>query len=761
MASSARIEELEKKFNENPRRYFAPLANEYRKAGDVQQAIAICRTYVPQQPGHMSGHIVFGQALFEAGDHDEARGVFEAALGLDPENLIALRHLGDIAREHGEIDAARSWYQRVLNADPRNDDVAALLTSVEADQAAAADEPATWMEINPEQTLELPPDLLAAASRELGFGGDELPLSQPNGAGSMGELFADDSSAHHAGHPADAIGLASAEFGQPSLHSADALPSTFAPPPGPGDFVDEAAKTVPTFVVDEAAQTIPTFVTDEAARTIPTFATETMAELYVQQGFYDQALAVYRHLLTQHPGDPKLADRIEQLRRESAVTPPRTPVQAASPFNVLTATPAVPTLHSVREFFSELALRRPRVRADAVAVSPSSDTPSDISSDAPSTISGHAPIDAPTLSAAPEAIAGAPSDAVTAVPSSPSAAPAIDVSAEVTAAESTAPAEPSLEAPVASPDAHSFTPADDTSLPRVADMGSTDAPFHETYSAEFGASALVIPSDGDAGSALLETSDDRVESLIVRPSGETDPLALGKIGRASGFTVSESSEFDVTAFDAGDMSIEGRKPRVEESSPSASASSDVAAATETAAVGERDGGVAGGAGEGSSAAASSAPVEAAVPAEPASPAGERTPVGGTAGAVRAAMQTGSVNVLFPQHPVSAPDEAAAAALSSAFGGPSGKTEPQEGGRAARPARSELSLDSVFRESPAAAIDPRRESTAFSFDQFFGESPPAPQPGAVVASDAPQGDSLDLASADAEQFSNWLSGLKKK
>ena len=64
MASSARIEELEKKFNENPRRYFAPLANEYRKAGDVQQAIAICRTYVPQQPGHMSGHIVFGQALF-------------------------------------------------------------------------------------------------------------------------------------------------------------------------------------------------------------------------------------------------------------------------------------------------------------------------------------------------------------------------------------------------------------------------------------------------------------------------------------------------------------------------------------------------------------------------------------------------------------------------------------------------------------------------------------------------------------------------
>ena len=41
MASSPRIDELRKKFEENPRRYFAPLANEYRKAGDVEQAIAI------------------------------------------------------------------------------------------------------------------------------------------------------------------------------------------------------------------------------------------------------------------------------------------------------------------------------------------------------------------------------------------------------------------------------------------------------------------------------------------------------------------------------------------------------------------------------------------------------------------------------------------------------------------------------------------------------------------------------------------------
>lgn len=131
MASSPRVEELRKKFDENPRRYFAPLANEYRKAGDFAQAIAICREYLPQQPGHMSGHIVFGQALYEARQFDEAKTVFETALSLDPENLIALKHLGDIELIAGKTEAARAWYKKILDADPRNEEILAQLAKLE------------------------------------------------------------------------------------------------------------------------------------------------------------------------------------------------------------------------------------------------------------------------------------------------------------------------------------------------------------------------------------------------------------------------------------------------------------------------------------------------------------------------------------------------------------------------------------------------------------------------------------------------------
>src|SRR5207253_9351671 len=162
MPSSARIDELRKKFDENPRRYFAPLANEYRKVGDFDQAIFICQEYLPQQPGHMSGHIVFGQALFEAKRLPEAKSVFETALTLDPENLIALRHLADISRDLGDTGAAKTWYERVLQADPRNDEVIEIMAKMgggdtaPAETVAAAAAPTAEVPAKPAATKTFP-----------------------------------------------------------------------------------------------------------------------------------------------------------------------------------------------------------------------------------------------------------------------------------------------------------------------------------------------------------------------------------------------------------------------------------------------------------------------------------------------------------------------------------------------------------------------------------------------------------------------------
>src|SRR6202165_1163706 len=131
-----RLRELQEKFDENPRRYFAPLANEYRKGGQPKRAIEICRAHLAQMPGHMSGQIVYGKSLYEAGEYHEAKEVFARALALDPENLIALRSLGDMSLQGGDTSEARKWDTRLLDADPKDTAVIALVSEI--DEAADA-----------------------------------------------------------------------------------------------------------------------------------------------------------------------------------------------------------------------------------------------------------------------------------------------------------------------------------------------------------------------------------------------------------------------------------------------------------------------------------------------------------------------------------------------------------------------------------------------------------------------------------------------
>jgi tetratricopeptide (TPR) repeat protein len=327
MSTSLRIEELKKKFDENPRRYFAPLANEYRKAGDLQQAIAICQAHLPQQPGHMSGHIVYGQALFEARQFDQARTVFETALALDPENLIALRYLGDIAFELGDRSGARGWYARVLETDPRNEEIAALMAAMGEDRgpsrdaasAAPAEAPA------PAAGAAAPP-AAAPKERDAARAAPEPARGvapQPGSADAeLEKLFARPANPPPASAPAPQAGSFSplSAFGA----AKEAPPSLEQPAPSlSGD-----ALARPTFDAQRgddtplqnppragaaagASQPPPPSATGGAG-----FVTETMAQLYLKQGFPDRALGVYRELVAQNPGDRALRERMERIERE-------------------------------------------------------------------------------------------------------------------------------------------------------------------------------------------------------------------------------------------------------------------------------------------------------------------------------------------------------------------------------------------------------------------------------------------------------------
>lgn len=269
MASSSLVKELEDQFAQNPRRVFARLANEYRKSGEIDRAIEICRAHVPQQPGYISGYIVLGQALYESKQLEESRQTFETALTLDPENLIALRQLGDIARDQRDLDQARAWYRRLLEVDPQNEEVAQQLD---------------------ELFTSSPPTAVPATA---GTGAeDALQNADTEEFFSFGEGAGSDAAESP---PAVVLPFrpAPASAGEPAGRMVE-LP----PPPAPAPVPEAAAPSAPA---------------------APSFVTETMAELYLKQGFRDRALDIYRQLRQQSPENEALQERILRLEAEKSV----------------------------------------------------------------------------------------------------------------------------------------------------------------------------------------------------------------------------------------------------------------------------------------------------------------------------------------------------------------------------------------------------------------------------------------------------------
>src|SRR5579862_2766288 len=403
MSAATRIDELKKRYEENPRRFFAPLANEYRKSGDLEQAIALCQQHLADQPGNMNGHVVYGQALYEGGRFEEARSTFETALSLDPENLIALRHLGDISRTFNDYGQAREWYARVLDADPRNEEIIGFIAEIDAAgpsdaggvggkpsvlapdspgdvtaqsaSATAKPEPlgdAVTLQIEarranaastaPGQSQEFAarpmagrppvatPSEVGAAQVAMATGTEEVVVAPaPSGRKSLGlmdlsidlgamaesvppvgsletplpasesthvvETFAElnfedasaveDSSgtssapmegvAHHDSTSAGGLEFQALDFDAPP---SDPVPLAVSP--------DSASRSTPVFGVEAAPQ---------PAEPAKAFVTETMAELYLQQGFHDEALAVYRQLAGENPDDARLRDLVDQVER--------------------------------------------------------------------------------------------------------------------------------------------------------------------------------------------------------------------------------------------------------------------------------------------------------------------------------------------------------------------------------------------------------------------------------------------------------------
>ncbi len=375
MAYTSEIDKLEARFRDNPKgRNFAPLADAYRKAGLIDNAIDLCQNGLKLHPDYVSAYIVYARCLVDKKDDATALGVFKQVLGLDGENIIALRGLAELAERNGQYEQEVEWLSRLLNADPMNGDAAEALARAKRKAGTSATTPMTKPDFaveheepepvelgkssrpstaapeveNFENPISFNPNAHAAAKAE-GLEVQEdvelnpqqieqveiegLARTQYEGSG----MFKLD-----AREPADAPAGSA-----PPLDLDDALPQVDLPLIMPDDEIRAPAPQPPPAPVPPprpppAAARVPqpppppsppppppaavALSDDDGAADTATLSqaepvlTETMAELYLKQGHQQDALRVYQALLSQRPNDAKLRSKVERLSKGSGVS---------------------------------------------------------------------------------------------------------------------------------------------------------------------------------------------------------------------------------------------------------------------------------------------------------------------------------------------------------------------------------------------------------------------------------------------------------
>ncbi|MFQ5877870.1 MAG: tetratricopeptide repeat protein [Acidobacteriota bacterium] len=266
---SASIASLKEKMARDPfSRAFLQLAEEYRKAGEFEEAVRVCKEGLARHPGYHTARIALGRTYLEAGELENARASLAEVVELAPENHLAGKLLAEVQRRLGDAAGAIATYRAILQHYPGDREVRMLLEDLlQAGGPGDAAGP-------------------GGAEPDLDYRPEDLGGPAPPGARLPERGAAEPALEPPPAPPAPAAGvapLAAAE--RPSPAEREGLPGA----------------------VDE----------DEP----DALQTNTLAELYLRQGLVDRAIEVYRSMLRVDPGNGRARRRLEELSSRRVVAP--------------------------------------------------------------------------------------------------------------------------------------------------------------------------------------------------------------------------------------------------------------------------------------------------------------------------------------------------------------------------------------------------------------------------------------------------------
>ena len=119
-----------RQYQADPRsRVFAPLAEAYRKAGLLDEAIEICRDGIRHHPNFVGGKVALARALFDKGDFENTAKELEPVVLDAPDNLIAQKLLAESYLILGRLTESLAAYKVLLFFMPKDEETRSLCTS--------------------------------------------------------------------------------------------------------------------------------------------------------------------------------------------------------------------------------------------------------------------------------------------------------------------------------------------------------------------------------------------------------------------------------------------------------------------------------------------------------------------------------------------------------------------------------------------------------------------------------------------------------
>ena len=365
---TSEIAKLTGRISQDPKsKLFVPLAEEYKKAGDLEMAIHVLLEGLKNNPDYVTARSYLGKLLLAKGDLAGAQKEFEEVVKYIPDNLMAQKKLGDIYIVQNRPQDALPHYNIVLSHNPNDGELASLISELEtgrdvsskiqltkakttAEQVVRQVPPATLYARGPASALvpapvlkaepltqiktppvsqemspvpfaeaarvpvssvtetEEPEEVLIVEPLEPEMSGPEPPV---NGFDLTGEqaseavpvVAAEDESA-----VSENTRLDTDLF---TFEDTETIHATVAGETAEDEIIDA------TFA-DEITEKVPEGTLEEASEKSDDFTTDTLAELYIAQGFFEKAIEIYERMLADNPTSRGLQDKLARVRAAAA-----------------------------------------------------------------------------------------------------------------------------------------------------------------------------------------------------------------------------------------------------------------------------------------------------------------------------------------------------------------------------------------------------------------------------------------------------------